>query len=104
MITFYKDRSTLSCRARQIWGILTGYAHRRQTITHGKLARLMGDDVGHQMPQRLSAVASYVQGEWLAGFDQHRGKGRYWRAWRGHSGRKRFAPTGADLRHRLVWY
>jgi len=65
MTTYYKDYSTLCNRARQVWGILIGYAHRRQTITHGKLARLMADGPSYQMPQRLSAVALWCKANGL---------------------------------------
>ena len=40
MTTYYKDYSTLGNGAPKVWRILIGYAHRRQTISHGKLARL----------------------------------------------------------------
>ena len=68
MTTYYKDHSTLGNRARQIWGILIGYAHRRQTITYGKLAKLLGfDGVGVQMPHRLGAVAFWCKENGLPG-------------------------------------
>lgn len=37
----FSENSTQSNRARQIYGILIGYAMRRQTITYGDLKQLM---------------------------------------------------------------
>lgn len=41
MVRRFVDNPTISTRAVQIWQILVGRAHNRQTITYLELARLM---------------------------------------------------------------
>ncbi len=41
MVRRFVDDSTISTRAVQIWQILVGRAHNRQTITYGELGGLM---------------------------------------------------------------
>jgi hypothetical protein len=42
MLKYFKDEATRPARALQMWQILIGKAHNRQTITYGQLAELLG--------------------------------------------------------------
>ena len=42
MIERYSEHRSMPMRAQQIWTILIGQAHNRQTITYGQLAKLLG--------------------------------------------------------------
>ena len=61
MINRYADNPTRGNRARQIWCILIGHAHRRQTITYGELADLLGYRGAGTTGGMLGCIAFWCQ-------------------------------------------
>lgn len=53
----FAENATRANRAYQVYMILIGCAHRRETITYGRLAELMGyNGVGHDMGPCLGCI------------------------------------------------
>jgi putative restriction endonuclease len=62
VVQYFNSQSTRGERARQIYQILIGYAMRRQLITYGELANLMGmDGVGVQLAPRLHCILDWCK-------------------------------------------
>jgi hypothetical protein len=57
----FADDATLPNRALQIWQILIGKAHNRQTMTYGQLAEVMGYEGAGIMGDRLGPVMFYCE-------------------------------------------
>ena len=63
IVKFFAEDSTVYSRAMQIWMVLIGMAHNRQTMTYGALARTLGyTSPGAQfMTRLLDPVMRYCQ-------------------------------------------
>jgi putative restriction endonuclease len=59
MVKFFSDDRRRESRAVQIWQILIGKAHNRQTITYGELADLLGYQGAGVMAQLLAPIMCY---------------------------------------------
>ncbi len=61
MVRRFVDNPTISTRAVQIWQILVGRAHNRQTITYLELARLMHYRGGGILDRQLGHLYFYCE-------------------------------------------
>ena len=61
MVRSFDDNPTQATRALQIWQILIGKAHNRQTITYGQLAELLGFGGAGTLAQLLGPVLHYCR-------------------------------------------
>lgn len=59
MVKKFSDDSTGPGRALQIWQILIGKAHNRQTITYGALANMIGYSNAQPIPNILNYIMKY---------------------------------------------
>ena len=59
MVRFFEDNATNATRALQIWQILIGKAHNRQTVTYGMLADMLGYRSAGIMSQMLGHIMYY---------------------------------------------
>ena len=63
IVKFFEEDSTVYSRAMQIWLVLIGMAHNRQTTTYGALARTLGvGQVGWQQVQLPELVEDDLGG------------------------------------------
>jgi len=64
MIRLFDDNPSRASRAIQIWQILVGKAHNRQTITYGELASLIGHEGAGTMGNFSDPIMRYcIQNE-----------------------------------------
>ena len=61
MVTYFKDQPSNASRALQIWQILIGKAHNRQTLTYGMLAQLLGFKRAGTLAHPLGHIMHYCQ-------------------------------------------
>jgi hypothetical protein len=61
MVRRFDDGPDRPARGLQIWQILIGKAHNRQTITYGQLAELLGFEGAQVLAQPLGHVYYYCQ-------------------------------------------
>lgn len=61
MIRKFDDDANRPTRGLQIWQILIGKAHNRQTTTYGQLAKLLGFDGGGTLSHMLGHVYFYCK-------------------------------------------
>jgi hypothetical protein len=61
MVRRFDDDASRPARGLQIWQILIGKAHNRQTITYGQLAKLLGFEGAGTMAHMLGHVYFYCQ-------------------------------------------
>jgi putative restriction endonuclease len=61
MVKRFADNPTLPSRALQIWQILVGKAHNRQTMTYGQLADLLGFAGAGVLGNHLGVIMFYCE-------------------------------------------
>ena len=61
MLEYFDNHPHISHRAVQIWQILMGKAHNRQTLTYGMLAKLLGYGGAGMLGGHLEPVALYCR-------------------------------------------
>lgn len=61
MATKFSDRATNPMRALQVWQILIGKAHNRQTITYIALANVIGYSDARPVPNILDHIMKYCE-------------------------------------------
>jgi hypothetical protein len=61
MLSFFHDNPTHPTRALQIWQILIGKAHARQTLTYGMLAHLLGFKGAGTLAHPLGHIMFYCR-------------------------------------------
>jgi putative restriction endonuclease len=65
-LRYFADNSSNAKRALQIWLILMGHAHRRETITYGQLAQRIGFAGAQALARPLGCIMWYCTQNKLA--------------------------------------
>lgn len=60
-LSYFADDSSQPKRGLQVWLILIGLAHRRETMTYGQLAALIGFGGAQSLAGPLGCVMWYCQ-------------------------------------------